>query len=104
MEKDGHTLTWIAKVLRISINSNKEWLHVSWMYRLIDLPEQVTSELEVGDRELFASNHEDDIEVETLVDLAEVEENSKNAQSSWYWWRTWDVGNQKFIEPPLQSG
>ncbi|ERF68660.1 hypothetical protein EPUS_05721 [Endocarpon pusillum Z07020] len=98
---DRHTSTWIAKVLKISLTNNKEWLHVSWMYHLHDVPRCIVGELEIGDWELFASNHEDDIVVDTLMDLAKVKENCRSAQSDWYWWRTWDAKMQKLIEPSL---
>ncbi len=88
-------------MLKISLANNKEWLHVSWMYRLLDLPRRIAGELEIGDRELFASNHEDDVEVDTLMDLAKVKENCRSAESDWYWWRMWDAEKKELIEPSL---
>ena len=71
------------------------------MYRSLNVPRRFTSELEIGDRELFTSNHEDDVKVDTLMDLTEVKENCRSAQSDWYWWRTWDAEKQKLIESSL---
>lgn len=51
------------------------------MYHLHDVPRRIVGELEIKDRKLFTSNHEDDIVVDILMDLAKVKKNCRSAQS-----------------------
>ena len=80
-------------------------LGVTWMYILDDLPRDAQS-ISCRPSEIFNSTppHEDEIDVETVIDLADVRENVRendradDVQDYLYWWRTWDWKQGRFCQ------
>ena len=87
-DQGNQLYNWVAKVRRIVVVENEERLEVTWMYDPCDLPRDIKRRASCQPSEIFNSNHQDEICVESVMCLAEVSE--IRAAGELFSWRTWD--------------